>query len=95
MPVTPTYPGVYIQEVDSGSRVVTGVATSITAFVGRTERRPANEPIAVFKYGDFETMFGGLTIGMPMTYAVQDFFDNGGGQAIVIRVCAGPRPDAA
>jgi phage tail sheath protein FI len=95
MPVTPTYPGVYIQEVDSGSRVVSGVATSITAFVGRTERGPANEPITVFNYGDFETMFGGLTTGMPMTYAVQDFFDNGGRQAIVIRVCAGPRPEAA
>ena len=95
MPVTPTYPGVYIQEIDSGSRVVTGVPTSITAFVGRAERGAANEPITVFDYGDFETTFGGLTIDMPMTYAVKDFFENGGSQAIVIRVCAGPRLEAA
>ncbi len=90
MAVKPTYPGVYIQEIDSGSRVVKGVPTSITAFVGRAERGPANQPITCFNFGDFDTMFGGLTIGMPMTYAVQDFFENGGSQAIIVRVCAGP-----
>lgn len=34
MPVTPTYPGVYIEEVPRGVRAITGVATSIAAFVG-------------------------------------------------------------
>jgi phage tail sheath protein FI len=95
MPVTPTYPGVYIQEVDSGSRVVTGVATSITAFVGRTIKGPANTPITCFNYGDFERMFGGLAIDMPVPYAVQDFFENGGSQALIARVCAGPPLEAA
>ena len=41
MPVTPTYPGVYIEEIPSGVRTITGVATSITAFIGRARRGPA------------------------------------------------------
>jgi uncharacterized protein len=95
MPVTPTYPGVYIQEVDSGSRVVTGVATSITAFVGRTIKGPADTPITCFSFADFERMFGGLAIDMPVPYAVKDFFANGGSQALIARVCAGRPLEAA
>lgn len=90
MPVSPTYPGVYIQEVDSGSRVVSGVATSITAFIGRTAKGLANTATTVFDYGEFETLFGGRTRDLPMTYAVEDFFNNGGSQAVIVRVCAGP-----
>jgi phage tail sheath protein FI len=90
MPVSPTYPGVYIQEIDSGSKVVTGVATSITAFIGRAARGPANEATTVFDFGDFETLFGGLARDLPMTYAVQDFFNNGGSQAVIVRIVAGP-----
>ena len=47
MPVTPTYPGVYIEEVPSGVRTITGVSTSTTAFVGRALRGPAQEPVTV------------------------------------------------
>jgi len=90
MPVSPTYPGVYIQEVDSGSRVVSGVATSITAFIGRCSQGPANSATTVFDYGEFETLFGGRMRDLPMTYAVDDFFNNGGSQAVIVRVCAGP-----
>ncbi len=38
MPVQTTYPGVYVQEVPSGVRTITGVSTSITAFIGPTKR---------------------------------------------------------
>ena len=38
MPTPLTYPGVYIEEISSGVRSITGVATSITAFVGYTQR---------------------------------------------------------
>ena len=31
MPVAPTYPGVYIEEIPSGVHTITGVSTSITA----------------------------------------------------------------
>ncbi|KUG20730.1 phage tail sheath protein fi [hydrocarbon metagenome] len=89
MPITPTYPGVYIEEIPSGVRTVTGVATSITAFVGRTPRGPENDPIPVFSYADFERRFGGLHIDFPMTYAIRDFYLNGGSQALVVRMVNG------
>ena len=58
MPVTPTYPGVYIEELASGVRTITGVATSITAFIGRAFRGPVDEPVTIFSFGDFERQFG-------------------------------------
>ncbi|MCH8304299.1 MAG: phage tail sheath family protein [Candidatus Marinimicrobia bacterium] len=86
MPVTPTYPGVYIEEVPSGVRTISGVATSITAFVGRALRGPLNDPITINNYGDYERIFGGLWLESTMSYAVSDFFQNGGGQAIIVRL---------
>jgi len=86
MPVAPTYPGVYIEEIPSGVRTITGVATSITAFVGRAQRGPSNEPTTIFSFADFERQFGGLDPNYPMSYAVRDFYGNGGSQAIIVRV---------
>ncbi|MBF2065975.1 MAG: phage tail sheath family protein [Calothrix sp. C42_A2020_038] len=86
MPITPTYPGVYIEEIPSGVRTITGVATSITAFIGRAQRGLTNEPITINSYGDFERIFGGLWIGSTLGYAVRDFFLNGGAQAIIVRL---------
>ena len=86
MPVTPTYPGVYIEEVPSGVRTITGVATSITAFIGSAPRGPDNEPISINSYGDYERIFGGLALKSTMSFAVRDFFLNGGGQAIIVRL---------
>src|SRR3569832_2391142 len=60
MPVTLSYPGVYIEEVPSGVRTITGVATSITAFIGRALRGPANDPTRVQSFAEFERRFGGL-----------------------------------
>ena len=60
MLVTPTYPGVYVEEIPSGVRTITGVATSITAFIGRAKRGPCNEPTEINNLGDFERVFGGL-----------------------------------
>jgi len=34
MPVQLSYPGVYIEELPSGVRTITGVATSVAAFAG-------------------------------------------------------------
>jgi phage tail sheath protein FI len=86
MPVAPTYPGVYIEEIPSGVRTITGVATSITAFIGRAPRGPANDPITVNSFGDFERRFGGLDVNYPLTYAVRDFYGNGGSTAIIVRI---------
>jgi uncharacterized protein len=86
MPVTPTYPGVYIEEIPSGVRTITGVATSITAFLGRAVFGPINEPTTVNSFADFERAFGGLSLDYPMSYAVRDFYQNGGSQAIIVRL---------
>jgi phage tail sheath protein FI len=86
MPSTLSYPGVYIVEISSGVRTITGVATSITAFIGRTLRGPVNQPTIVNSFGEFERLFGGLAADHTVAYAVNDFFGNGGGQAIIVRL---------
>jgi phage tail sheath protein FI len=86
MPVTPTYPGVYIEEIPSGVRTITGVATSITAFVGSAPRGPVNESIVINNFGDYERIFGGLSLASSMSYSVRDFYLNGGSQAIIVRL---------
>ena len=86
MPVQVSYPGVYVEEISSGVRTITGVATSITAFIGRALRGPVNDPVTISSYGDFERQFGGLGADYPLSYAVQDFFLNGGGQAVIVRL---------
>jgi len=80
------YPGVYIEEIPSGVRTITGVATSITAFVGRCLKGPVNEPITIHNWGDYERIFGGLWQESKLSFAVQDFFMNGGGQAVIVRL---------
>jgi hypothetical protein len=86
MPVQLTYPGVYITETASGVRTVAGVSTSITAIVGRFRRGPVNEPTTIFKFGEFSRHFGGLWLGSPASYAVDDFYANGGSQAVIVRL---------
>lgn len=89
MPVNPTYPGVYIQELPSGSHAIASVATSIGAFVGGFARGPADSPVQVFNLGEFEKTFGGLNRTREASYAVQQFFLNGGTQAWIVRVAPG------
>src|SRR5262245_57334927 len=89
MPVTPTYPGVYVEEIPSGVRTIIGVATSITAFIGRALRGPVDEPVTINSFGDFERIFGGLWVGSSLGFSVQDFYLNGGSQAIIVRVANG------
>ncbi len=86
MPVAFNYPGIYIEEVPSGVRTITGVATSIAAFVGRATRGPVNEIRSVTSYADYERQFGGLSLASKMSYAVRDFFLNGGSRAIIGRL---------
>jgi phage tail sheath protein FI len=86
MPATLPYPGVYIEEVPSGVRTITGVATSITAFVGSSLRGPVNQPVRIGSFGDFERVFGSLARSSRMSYAVQQFFTNGGSDALIVRV---------
>lgn len=86
MPVQLSYPGVYVEEVPSGVRTITGVATSVTAFIGRAPRGPTDAPVTVSSFGDFERRFGGLWKDSRLGFSVRDFFLNGGGQAIIVRL---------
>ncbi|HSE19075.1 MAG TPA: phage tail sheath C-terminal domain-containing protein [Pyrinomonadaceae bacterium] len=86
MPVALSYPGVYVEEIPSGVRTITGVATSITAFIGRALRGPTNEPVRINSFGDFERIFGGLWAPSNLGFAVKDFYLNGGSQAIIVRL---------
>ena len=92
MPATLTYPGVYVEEIPSSVRTIVGVPTSVAAFIGRALRGPVNDAFVVNNFGDFERTFGGLGTDYPMSYAVSDFFLNGGGQAVVVRLWAAPPP---
>jgi phage tail sheath protein FI len=89
VPTTPTYPGVYIEEVPSGVRTITPVGTSIAAFVDRFRRGPLNEAVRVTSPSDFEREFGGLDPASEASYGIQQFFLNGGTEAWVIRVANG------
>ncbi|HJV60824.1 MAG TPA: phage tail sheath subtilisin-like domain-containing protein [Albitalea sp.] len=95
MPVALSYPGVYIEEVPSGVRTITGVATSITAFVGRAMRGPVDAPVRIFSFADYERVFGGLWADSTMSFAVNQYFQNGGSDAIIVRVHKGALTGAA
>lgn len=86
MAFVPTYPGVYINEIPSGSRSIAGASTSIASFVGSFARGPVNTPIRMFTVADFENAFGGTDATYPTSFAVSQFFINGGGTAYGIRV---------
>lgn len=99
----PTYltPGVYVEEVSSGSKPIEGVATSVAAFIGVAERGPINKPISITKPDDFENTFGGyLPPGTDietnssgdtkhrsyLAHAVTQFFNHGGSRCYVVRI---------
>jgi phage tail sheath protein FI len=88
MPVAVSYPGVYIEELSSGVRTITGVATSITAFIGRALKGPADQATTINSFADFERLFGGLWTDSKLGYALRDFYLNGGSRALIVRLYA-------
>ena len=86
MPATLTYPGVYIEEIPSGVHTITGVATSIAAFVGWAPQGPVTKAVLVVSWSDFARQFGELDSRSYLGYAVNQFFGNGGQQAYIVRL---------
>jgi phage tail sheath protein FI len=86
MPQPLKYPGVYIEEAAPSSHTIVGAPTSVVALVGGAQRGPDNQAVTLASFGDFNRAFGGLWSGASLGFAVRDFFVNGGGQAIVVRV---------
>src|ERR1700748_2289998 len=86
MPITPTYPGVYIEELPSGVHTIAGVATSIAVFIGWAAKGPVDQANLVLSWSDFNNQYGGLDSRRLLGYAVSHFFTNGGQQAYIIRL---------
>lgn len=89
MPVSPTWPGVYVQEISSGVRTITGVSTATALFVGYTTQGPTDEPTLCTSYSDFSRVYGEDNSAGDMTRQVKLFFLNGGTQCYIIRVASG------
>src|ERR1700747_2075970 len=85
MGTAPTYPRGYSVEIRSGVHTITGVATSITAFVGFATQGAGNDPTLVQSFSEFTRVFGGLSTDSTMSYAVNQFFLNGGRDALILR----------
>jgi phage tail sheath protein FI len=94
MPVRPTFPGVYIEEIPSGVRPITAVATSTAAFIGTFRKGLIDEAVQLLSAADFEREYGGLDRSSEASYAVHQFFLNGGTEAWVVRI-GQPGPVAA
>jgi hypothetical protein len=93
MPATYTYPGVYVEEVPSGVRTITGVSTSNTAFIGFFPRGPMDKAARITSFADFERSYGGLDTESEVSYAIQQYYLNGGSVAFLVRVASGsPSP---
>src|SRR5437879_13639380 len=84
----PTYlsPGVYVEEVEAGSRPIEGVGTAVAAFVGLAAQGPINQPTLVTNWAQFTQAFGEFTEGTYLAHAVYGYFMNGGGACYVVRV---------
>jgi hypothetical protein len=73
-------------------RAIERVPTGIAAFVGRTLKGPVNHPVPVGSFAEFQQIFGGLWQPSTLSYALEQFFENGGRRALIVRVVNGARP---
>lgn len=86
MATTYLTPGVYVEEVDKGSKPIEGVGTRICAFVGFAERGPVNEPTFIANWTQFVNTFGSFLPGGYLAHAVYGFFNNGGSTCYITRL---------
>lgn len=84
--------GFDIAEQNGPAHAIERVATGIAAFVGRTLKGPVNVPVVVHSFAEYSQVFGGLWQPSMVAYAVEQYFENGGREAIVVRVTNGGRP---
>ncbi len=83
--------GIQVQEESGSGQSIAEAPTAVTAFVGRCLRGPVDRPVAVSGFNEFQRIFGGLWQPSTMSYAVEQYFENGGRAAIVVRVTNGAR----
>ena len=88
--VTPTYPGVYVQEVSSGVSPIESAGTSTAAFIGIAEKGRLNVPLKIYNFTEYQKEYGGFLKDYYLTHSVYQFFNNGGSQCYVIRIGGQP-----
>ena len=86
MSITLTYPGVYLQEIPDSEHSIQGVSTSTTAFIGIAKKGPVDEATTIHSFTGYERIFGGLWNKSNLSFAVYQYFLNGGRDAVVVRV---------
>jgi len=84
--------GIQFATTSSAEQPIARASAQLTAFVGRTLRGPLHQPIIVRSFADFQQHFGGLWQPSPLSYAVEHFFEQGGRQAVIVRVANGAAP---
>ena len=80
------------QQSRATEHAIERVPTGIAAFVGRTLKGPVHQPVPVASFAEFQQIFGGLWQPSTLSYALEQFFENGGRQALMVRVVNGARP---
>lgn len=76
-------PGVYVEEVESGSKPIEMGATNIVGFLGIAEKGPVNEPTMVTNWTQYNKLFGGLHANGWLAHGVYQFFQNGGSKCYI------------
>jgi phage tail sheath protein FI len=89
--MSPQYlsPGVYVEEVDKGSKPIEGVGTAVAGFVGFAGVGPTNKPTFIANWTQYANVFGGFVPGAYLAHAVYGYFNNGGGSCYVLRLPTG------
>ena len=103
MATTYLSPGVYVEEVDKGTKPIQVLGTSTPAFLGITaqasEKFPAtgapnpdklvlNKPQLITNWTQYKTVFGGFVKGAYLADAIYGYFNNGGGPCYVTSILA-------
>src|SRR3954469_22162540 len=86
MPQALLQPGVYVEEVPSGVRTISGVGTSTALFIGWAPQGPLDRALRLTSFADYERAYRGLDTRSMLGYAVRQFYDNGGSDAYVLRI---------
>jgi phage tail sheath protein FI len=89
--VTPSKLGLQAAEERGPDQSISPLPTARTAFVGRTLRGPVNRPVFIKSFAEFQQVFGGLWQPSLLGYAIEQYFDNGGREALIVRVVNGAR----
>src|SRR5579864_1493258 len=79
-------PGVYVEEVDRGSKPIEAVGTNTVGFLGESMMGPANQAVLVTNWSQFVKTFGDFTQSTHLAHAVYGFFNNGGSRCFVVNV---------